>query len=87
MKPCQTAPNIKLVFILFTHWQISHAFLLSAGFFFIINFFENSFRNMIRVATSFDPDQAQHFVGPDLVLNCLQRLSAYDKIGRWQANS
>ena len=25
-----------------------------------------------------DPDQAQHFVGPDLGPNCLQRLSADD---------
>ena len=28
---------------------------------------------------SLDPDQALHFVGPDLVLNYLQRLSADDK--------
>ena len=28
---------------------------------------------------SLDPDQAQHFVGPDLGPNCLQRLSADDK--------
>ena len=27
---------------------------------------------------SLDPDQARHFVGPDLGLNCLQRLSADD---------
>ena len=27
----------------------------------------------------FDPDQARHFVGPDLDLKCLQRLSADDK--------
>ena len=26
-----------------------------------------------------DPDQDQHFVGPDLGLNCLQRLSIDDK--------
>ena len=29
-----------------------------------------------RVSNSLDPDQAQHFVGPDLGPNCLQRLSA-----------
>ena len=28
---------------------------------------------------SLDPDQAQHFVVPDLGPNCLQRLSADDK--------
>ena len=27
------------------------------------------------VSNSLDPDQARHFVGPDLGLNCLQRLS------------
>ena len=26
-----------------------------------------------------DPDQARHFVGPDLDLNCLKRLSADNK--------
>ena len=39
-------------------------------------FLKNSFRNTIRVSNSLDPDQARHFVGPDLVSNCLQRLSA-----------
>ena len=32
---------------------------------------------------SLDPDQAQHFVGPDLDPNCLQRLSEDDK-GRYK---
>ena len=39
-------------------------------------FSKNSFRNTIRVWNSLDPDQARHFVGPDLDPNCLQRLSA-----------
>ena len=39
-------------------------------------FFENSFRNTVRVSNSLDPDQARRFVGPDLVPNYLQRLSA-----------
>ena len=30
------------------------------------------------MANSLDPDQARHFVGPDLDPNCLQRLSADD---------
>ena len=33
---------------------------------------------MIRESNSLDPDQAQCFIGPDLDLNCLQRLSADD---------
>ena len=41
-------------------------------------FSKNSFRDTIRVANSLDPDQARHFVGPDLGPNCLQRLSADD---------
>ena len=31
------------------------------------------------MSNSLDPDQAGHFVGPDLGPNCLQRLSADDK--------
>ena len=30
------------------------------------------------MSNSLDPDQARHFVGPDLDQNCLQRLSAND---------
>ena len=30
------------------------------------------------MSNSLDPDQARQFVGPDLDLNCLQRLSADD---------
>ena len=40
------------------------------------SFSKNYFRNTIRVSNSLDPDQARHFVGPDLGPNCLQRLSA-----------
>ena len=41
-------------------------------------FSKNFFRNTFRVSNSFDPDQARHFVGPDLGPNCLQRLPADD---------
>ena len=30
------------------------------------------------MSNSLDPDQARHYVGPDLGQNCLQRLSADD---------
>ena len=30
------------------------------------------------MSNSLDPDQARHFVGPDLDPNCLERLSAND---------
>ena len=36
------------------------------------------------MSNSFDPDQDQHFVGPDLGPNCLQRLSADDKSCRFR---
>ena len=36
----------------------------------------------IWVSNSLDPDQARHFVRPDLGPNCLQRLSADDKSRR-----
>ena len=37
----------------------------------------------IRVSNSLDPDQARHFVGPDLGRNCLQGLSADIKMSGW----
>ena len=64
-------------------WEIFHAFLSPADFFFQNQLFlKNSFRNTIRVSNSLDPDQARHYVGPDLDPNCLQRLSAEGTI--WQ---
>ena len=37
------------------------------------------------MSKSLDPDQARHFVGPDLGPNCLQNLSA-DDTSRYRAN-
>ena len=54
------------------------AFLSSADFFKSTFSKNSSIRNTIRVSNSLDPDQAQHSVGPDLGLNCLQKLSAED---------
>ena len=48
---------------------------------FKIRFFEQYFRNTIRVSNTLDPDQARHFVGPYLGPNCLQMLSA-DNTGK-----
>ena len=59
-------------------WVIFHAFLLSADFVSKSTFSKNSFRYTIRVSNSLDPDQAKHFVGPDLGPKCLQKLSADD---------
>ena len=53
-------------------------FLLSADFFSKLTLSKTLFRNTIRVSSSLDPDQAQHYVGPDQGPNCLQRLLADD---------
>ena len=50
-------------------------FLLSADSFSKFTFSKHSFRNTIRKSNSLD----QHFVGPDLGPNFLQRLSEADK--------
>ena len=41
-------------------------------------FSKKKFRDTFRYSNSLDPDQAQHFVEPDLGPNCWQRLSAGD---------
>ena len=57
--------------------RLNFTFFLS----FVILFFsrstfsKSSFRNTIRVSNSLDPNKNLHFVGPDLVPNCLQKLS------------
>ena len=50
--------------------------LLPADFFSKLTYSKKYFRNDIRVSNALDPDQDQHFVGPDLGPKCLQRLSA-----------
>ena len=57
--------------------QNFHVFLSPADFF-QNHLFQNSFKNTIRVSNSLDPDQVGHFVWPDLVPNCLQKVSADD---------
>ena len=48
----------------------------SADYFFLLTYSNKSFRNNIKELNSVDPAQTRCFVGPDLGLNCLQRLSA-----------
>ena len=52
--------------------------IVVCGQFSKLTFLKNSFKNTIRVSNSLDPDQARHFVGPDLDPNCLEKLSAED---------
>ena len=49
-------------------------FLSCSDFFPNQLFSKNSFRNAIRVLNILDPDQVQHFIGPDLGPNCLQKV-------------
>ena len=60
-------------------WVICYInFIESVDLFSKSAFLNNSFRNTIRVSNNLDPDQARHFVGPDLGPNCLKRLSTDD---------
>ena len=59
--------NARKIFIIFCRLLI----------FLKINFFKkNLLRNIVTVKNSLDPDQARHYVAPDLGPNCLQRFSA-----------
>ena len=49
----------------------SHFIIVSCFTLLMLDFF-----NTIRVSKSLDPDQARHFVGPDLGPNCFQKLQA-----------
>ena len=51
---------------------------LSSADFFQNHFFEKILSGKPSVSNSLDPDQALHFVGPDLGPNCLQKLSEDD---------
>ena len=57
-------------------YPLEACFFVSADLFSKSTFFNISFRNIIRVSNSLDPDQARQNVGPDLGPNCLQMLSA-----------
>ena len=66
----ETSPDLNLKSCM---WGFCHLLIFSKS-----TFSKNSFRNTIIVSNSLDPDQARHFVGPDLDPYCLQRLSAED---------
>ena len=54
-------------------------FLSSADFFSFQNkLFRKILSGIPSVSNSLDPDQARHFVGPDMDPNCLQGLPADD---------
>ena len=51
---------------------------------YLLKILKKLFKNTMRVLNSLNPDQARHFVGPDLDPNCLKRLAADDNSGHWQ---
>ena len=81
---CCLMPKYLFTGIQNEYWVIFHVFfLLSADFVFENKYFKkNSYRNTIEVFNNLDPDQVQCFVGPDLGVNCLQRLLSADGISR-----
>ena len=61
-------------FSVFTHCMLDNfMFFCRLLIFSKSTFSKNSFRNTINVSNSLDPDQARHFVEPDLGTNCLQK--------------
>ena len=72
--------SIKKNFSYIFSFNALHAVLFSivlvcCWFFSKLAFWKNSFRNTIKVSTSFNPDQIRHFVGSDLCPNSLQKYS------------
>ena len=69
----------KCILISFWIFEIRNIAFIFPSHFIIVQYFTLwmlDFFNTIRVSNSLDPDQAQHFVAPDLGKNCLQRLSS-----------
>ena len=66
-------------------WEIKFKLLCNFVSFLVVccllflTFSNKSFRNIIRMSNSLDPDHAPHFVGSDLGSICLQRLTADNK--------
>ena len=65
----------------YTHWiALLTEYLSSADLFLKIISGIHSVRNTFRVSNSLDTGQDRRFVGPDLGPNCLQRLSADERV-------
>ena len=70
----ELSSGFKEVYVL-TLWLLGN---FAYWFFFKSTFLKNYFRNTFREPNSLEPDQARHFVRPDMDPNYLQRLSADD---------
>ena len=65
-------------YFLYTVYPLGQFCMLFCCLFFLNQLFQKVLLGLPSVSNSLDPDQARHFVGPDLDPNCLQRLSAYN---------
>ena len=65
--------------ILISFWIFKYCFYYSFTLYCFVIFRYCFFFKTIQVSKSSDPNQARHFVGPDLGPICLQRLSADNK--------
>ena len=54
-------------------------FFVVCDFFFNLIFSQKNLSGISSMSNSLDPDQARHFVGPELGPNCLERLSSDDE--------
>ena len=61
-------------FVNSVNWVILHVFYRLLMFFSKSTFLKKTFRNIIRVSNSLDPDQARQFVVSYLGPNCLQKV-------------
>ena len=74
---------LQKICILISFWIFQYCFYYSFTLYYCAIFYSlnTRFFNTFRVSNSLDPDQARHFVVPDLDPNCLQMLSVDDKGG------
>ena len=84
MSLCKSGSKITYLWksVILSAFGFSNIAFIIPSHFIIVPYFTpgmQDFFNSIRVSNSLDPDQAQHFVWPDLGPNYLQRLSAVKK--------
>ena len=79
---CSSAPQILPVESYLTLCMLGNfsCFCCRLQTFFKINFFINFFQEHYQSVNGLYPDEDQHSFSPDLGPNCLQRLSAEDKV-------
>ena len=77
--------NSNLTICMLGNYLFVHVFLSSVDYF--QNKCKKKIGNTISVTLGLYPDQARHFLGPDLGLNCLQRLSVKKRLKKYFGNT